>query len=168
MRIRDETIGEHRDPEFDARRATTKRMLLHSTTPPRTAEAIATHGQRAQQQSSARTGKLGAEAWIRSFARAVMQPECLRPMRSEQEAAEEAERSSNNVEGSAQSCPAPPSSCAAPRRTSFLAETSPTAWWTTSSRTESSPSSRRAGHSVMTDNPDGFRDAVLQFVVGDE
>ena len=26
----------------------------------------------------------------------------------------------------------------------------------------------RAGHSVMTDNPDGFRDAVLQFVVGDE
>ncbi|MED5263319.1 MAG: alpha/beta hydrolase [Myxococcota bacterium] len=26
----------------------------------------------------------------------------------------------------------------------------------------------RAGHSVMTDNPDGFRDAVLQFVVGEE
>ena len=26
----------------------------------------------------------------------------------------------------------------------------------------------RAGHSVMTDNPDGFRDAVLRFVVGDE
>jgi hypothetical protein len=25
----------------------------------------------------------------------------------------------------------------------------------------------RAGHSVMTDNPDGFRDAVTAFVLGE-
>ena len=25
----------------------------------------------------------------------------------------------------------------------------------------------QAGHSVMTDNPEGFRDAVLDFAVGD-